>query len=99
VEFLIRFGTDSAVLLAQSASAHPESSEVHLPYIQSIEIASFSICIDYRPKRVDMPALFQGRDFAQMAHLFPLVDVMIDLKQINLQGIQVSFCIFLCGSN
>lgn len=77
------------VLASAAASASATVPMQPQAFIQSIDIAAFTICIDYRPKRVDMPALFQQRDFAQLAHLFPLVDVEINMKRVKLFGIQV----------
>eukprot|EP00475_Leptophrys_vorax_P013161 TRINITY_DN19517_c0_g1_i1.p1 TRINITY_DN19517_c0_g1~~TRINITY_DN19517_c0_g1_i1.p1 ORF type:complete len:1114 (-),score=297.32 TRINITY_DN19517_c0_g1_i1:377-3718(-) len=57
-----------------------------VPYVQKFSVSSFSLCMDYRPKRMNYGELSKG-DYGQLVHLFPLHDVEIELKTQVLSGI------------
>lgn len=70
---------------SQSSTAH---GEVALQtYIQSFQVtAPIHLCIDWKPKRINFRGL-QGGDWGQLANLFALENMKIDLKSVKLTGL------------
>lgn len=56
-------------------------------YIQWFSVKECQICIDYKPKRIDLHSLRNG-DYAQLVHLFPLEGVGITLEPKRFVGIE-----------
>jgi hypothetical protein len=57
------------------------------PHIQLLEVSPLVVCIDYKPKRVDLRGLQEG-DLAQLPHLFPVENVELELKHIRVANAQ-----------
>jgi len=100
IEFLVGFFVDMSGKSvpkeeAKKSLSHSDSSS-HLPneeeeppqlYIQSFRIGEFNICLDYKPKRIDLDAL-RGGEYAQLAHLLRLEEVRITLGTRLLRAIE-----------
>eukprot|EP00471_Norrisiella_sphaerica_P009903 CAMPEP_0184504346 /NCGR_PEP_ID=MMETSP0113_2-20130426/52418_1 /TAXON_ID=91329 /ORGANISM="Norrisiella sphaerica, Strain BC52" /LENGTH=1928 /DNA_ID=CAMNT_0026893987 /DNA_START=1168 /DNA_END=6954 /DNA_ORIENTATION=- len=74
---------------ASDMSAHlPDDASTPPPmYIQSFRIEECNLCLDYRPKRIDLEALRAG-EYAQLAHLLRLQEVRITLGKKVLRALE-----------
>lgn len=66
----------------------PKKAATPVAYIQSFKVNEIPILVDYKPRYVDLELLKDG-DYSQMLHLFPLMDVELDLKQYEAHGLNV----------
>lgn len=64
----------------------PKKAATPVAYIQSFKVNEIPILVDYKPRYVDLELLKDG-DYSQMLHLFPLMDVELDLKQYEAHGL------------
>jgi hypothetical protein len=63
-----------------------DSLQTPVPFVQKFSVNTFSLCMDYRPKRMNYGELTKG-DYGQLVHLFPLHDVEIELRSKTMSGI------------
>jgi len=94
-ESVSRSATPSSSLIDAVNVAHPKEavedgereangkdSEV---YFQRFCVDQVTVCVDYKPHRVDFDRLRNG-DYSQFVHLFPLSQVEIGLQPFEAQG-------------
>lgn len=82
VFFLESFAQD-VLLPIKSGDTSVDSPIAH---IEKLSIANFVLSIDYRPRRVDYSQLKEG-DFAQLVHMFPITNLVFDMKRLLFKGV------------
>ncbi|GAB5354317.1 hypothetical protein AAMO2058_000108300 [Amorphochlora amoebiformis] len=96
LEFALKFAKGLAAAdhkrfdSSTNLSTHLPDDDEKIPpqtYLQSFKIEECKICLDYRPKRIDLDALRAG-EYSQLAHLLRLEEIRISLSPKTLNAVK-----------
>ncbi|KAI9220135.1 hypothetical protein BC828DRAFT_334403, partial [Blastocladiella britannica] len=57
-------------------------------FFQRVEVLPVVIRLDYKPKRVDLPALLERGHMVQLLNVFPLEGAHMTLRHVTVTGVQ-----------
>eukprot|EP00163_Fabomonas_tropica_P000111 TRINITY_DN1008_c0_g1_i8.p1 TRINITY_DN1008_c0_g1~~TRINITY_DN1008_c0_g1_i8.p1 ORF type:complete len:2307 (+),score=578.38 TRINITY_DN1008_c0_g1_i8:369-7289(+) len=82
VEFLAAFFSYVTPDVLVGPRGMPLSVSEEVAFFQVIEVAPLHVCINYKPKRIDFGALWDG-DYSQLVNMLPLENMELDLVRVR----------------